>query len=124
MLSHFSCVQLFATLWIIAYQAPLSMGFSGQEYWSGLPCPPPGHLPDTGIKPTSLESPALAGEFLTTAPPGKPRVLRLPEGRENFITHSINCYIIPHSINNAEHQDGNDVLPPFATPLNTGEYNW
>ena len=64
-LSHSSRVQLFATPWTVARQAPLSMGFSRQEYWSGLPCPPPGHLPDPGIKPTSLMSPALAGEFFT-----------------------------------------------------------
>ena len=53
-------------------QAPLSMEFSRQEYWSGLPFPPPGHLPDPGIKLTSLVSPTLAGGFLTTAPPGNP----------------------------------------------------
>ena len=47
----FSCVWLCVTLWIVACQAPLSMGFSRQEYWSGLPCPPPGDLPDPGIKP-------------------------------------------------------------------------
>ena len=47
-LSHFSCVQLFAALWTISQQPPLSMGFSRQEYWSGLPCPPPGHLPNPG----------------------------------------------------------------------------
>ena len=46
--------------------APLSMGFSRQEYWSGLPCPAPGDLPNPGIKPTSLESPALEGRFFTT----------------------------------------------------------
>ena len=56
-LSH---VQLFAALWTVAHKAPLSMGFSRQEYWSGVPCPPPGDLPDPGIKPTSLASPALA----------------------------------------------------------------
>ena len=56
-----------ATLWTIAYQAPLSMGFSRQEYWSGLPCPPPGDLPDPGIEPMSLMSPALAGEFFNTS---------------------------------------------------------
>ena len=50
-LSH---AQLFATLCTIAHQAPLSMGFSRQEYWSGLPCPPPGDLPYPGIEPTSL----------------------------------------------------------------------
>ena len=48
-LSHFSCVQLFVTLWSVAHQAPLSMGFSRQEHWSGLPCSPPGDLPDPGI---------------------------------------------------------------------------
>ena len=58
MLSHFSCVQLFETLWTVA---PLFMRFSRQEYWSGLPCPSPGDLPDPGIKPRSLMSPALAG---------------------------------------------------------------
>ena len=57
MLSHLSHVQLFETLWAVAYQAPLSIGFSRKEYWSGLPCPPPGDLPDPGIKPVSPESP-------------------------------------------------------------------
>ena len=65
-LSPFSRVQLFATLWTAACQASLSMGFSRQEYWSGLPCLPP-DLPDLGIKPASLSSPALAGEFCTTS---------------------------------------------------------
>ena len=68
----FSHVRLFATPWIAAHQAPLSMGFSGQEYWSGLPFPSPGDLPDPGIVPTPLAPPALAGGFFTTAPPGKP----------------------------------------------------
>ena len=67
--SRFSRVWLFATLWTIASQAPLSMGFSRQEYWSGLPCPPPGDLPDSGIEPAS---PALASRFFTAEPPGKP----------------------------------------------------
>ena len=53
LLSHFSHIQGFATLWTVARQAPLSMGFSRQEYWSGLPCPPPGDLPDPGIEPRS-----------------------------------------------------------------------
>ena len=64
-----SCVRLFATLWTVAYQAPPSMGFSRQEYWSGLPFPPPGDLPNSGIKPSS---PALAGRFFTTELTGKP----------------------------------------------------
>ena len=65
-LSHFSHVQLSATLWTVARQAPPSMGFSRQEYWNGLPCPPPWYLPDPGIGPVSLTSPALAGGFFTT----------------------------------------------------------
>ena len=53
-------------------QAPLSMGFSRQEYWSGLPCPPPGDPPDTEIEAESLMSPVLTGGFFTTEPHGKP----------------------------------------------------
>ena len=64
--------QLFATPWTVARQALLSMGFSRQEYWSGLPCPPPGDLPNPGIEPTSLTSPALAGRFFTTHHLGSP----------------------------------------------------
>ena len=61
-----SRVRLCVTPRTVACQAPLSMGFSRQEYWSGLPCPPPGHPPNPGIKPGSLMSPALAGGFFTT----------------------------------------------------------
>ena len=63
-LSCFSCVQLFATLWTAAHQAPLSIGFSRQEYWSGFPFSSPGDLPDPGIE---AASPALAGGFFTTS---------------------------------------------------------
>ena len=63
-----SRVQLFATPWTVAHQAPLSMGFSRQEYWSGLPFPSPGDLSDPGIKP---RSPALQVDALTSEPPGK-----------------------------------------------------
>ena len=59
-------VRLFTTPRTVAHQAPLSMGFSRQEYWSGLPFPSPGHLPDAGIKPVSLMFPALASRFFTT----------------------------------------------------------
>ena len=69
MLSH---VCPFVAPWTVARQAPLSMGFSSQEYWSGLPFSSPGDGPDPGIKPVSPVSPALAGEFFTTAPPEKP----------------------------------------------------
>ena len=65
LLSRFSRVRLSATLLTVAHQAPLSIGFFGQEYWSGLPCPPPEDLLHLGIKRTSLMSPALAGEFFT-----------------------------------------------------------
>ena len=67
MLSRFSHVQLFETQGTAACQAPLFMGFSRQEDWSGLLCPPPRDLPHLGIKPTSLTSPALAGTFFTTS---------------------------------------------------------
>ena len=65
-----SRVQLFATLWTVVYQAPLSMGFSRQEYWSGLPFPSPADLPDPGIEP---RSPELQADALTSEPPGKPQ---------------------------------------------------
>ena len=66
-LSSFSHVQLFESPWTVAHQASLSMGCSRQEYWSGLPCPPPGELPNPRIKPSSLTLPALAGGFFTTS---------------------------------------------------------
>ena len=65
-----SCVQLCVTLWTVALQAPLSMGFSKQEYWRGLPFPPPGDLPKPGFEPTS---PVLAGGYVTIEPPRKPK---------------------------------------------------
>ena len=67
-LSH---VWLFATPWTVALQSALPMGFSRQEYWSGWPFPPPRYLPNTGIKPASFSSPALAGKFFTSVPLGK-----------------------------------------------------
>ena len=67
LLSHFSRVQLCVTLWTVACQASRSMGFSREEYWSGQPCLPSGDLPDSGMEPRSLKSPALAGEFFTTS---------------------------------------------------------
>ena len=83
-LSH---VRLFATLWTVARQAPLSMGFSRKEYWSGLPCPPPGDLPNPGVKSASPESPALQADSLPLEPSGKlmvyhisSRILGFPGG--------------------------------------------
>ena len=84
-LSHFSRVQLCSTLWTVAQQASLSMGFSRQEYWSGLPCPPPGDLPDPGIELVSLMSPALAhGFFITSATWEAPPVAN--KHRKNYPT--------------------------------------
>ena len=69
---RFSHVWLSETLWTVSRQASLSMGFSRQEYWGGLPCLPPGDLPDPRTEPTYLISPALAGGFFTPVPPGSP----------------------------------------------------
>ena len=69
MLSPFSHVQIFVTPRTVAHQAPLSLGFSRQEHWSGLPFPSPGDLPDPGIEPWS---PAFQANALTSEPPGKP----------------------------------------------------
>ena len=65
------CVQLFVTQWTVDYQVPQSMGFSRQEYWSGLPFSSPGDLLDPGMELISPEAPALAGRFFTTEPPEK-----------------------------------------------------
>ena len=65
-----SRVQLFATLWTVGHQAPASTGFPKQEYWSGLPFPSPGNLPNSGIEP---RSPSLQADALTSEPPGKPK---------------------------------------------------
>ena len=102
MLSHFSHVQLFETLWTVALQAPLFMGFFRQEYWSGLPFPPPGDLPNPRIKPTSPVSPALAGGFFTISTTWEalqPRELRpnllnaLPRKRQSSCPCS-HCLVI------------------------------
>ena len=69
LLSHFSCVRLFAIPWTVAHQAPLFMEFPRQEYWSGWPCPSPGDLPNPRIKPGS---PALQADSLPSEPSGKP----------------------------------------------------
>ena len=70
--SHFSCIRLLMTLWTVALQAPLSMGFSRQEYWSGLPRPPPGDLSDPGTEPKSLGLLRWQVGSLPLTPPGKP----------------------------------------------------
>ena len=70
---QFGCIQLFWTLWTVAHQALLSMGFSRQEHWSGLPCPPPGDLSGPGTEPMSPASPELQVDSLSTGPSGKTR---------------------------------------------------
>ena len=67
-----SCVRLFATPWTVAHHAPLSMGFPRQEYWSGVPFPPPEDLPIPGTEPMSPASLALADRFFAAEPSGKP----------------------------------------------------
>ena len=83
MLSQFSCVQLFATLQTVAHQVPLSMGFSGQDYWNALPFSPPGDLPNPRIEPASLASPVLASGFFTTSATWE-------------TVHIYHCYIYKH----------------------------
>ena len=77
----FSRVQLFATPWTVAYQAPPSLGFSRQKYWSGFPFPSPGDLPNPGIK---ARSPALQADTLPSEPPGKPLIIGLIIDREGI----------------------------------------
>ena len=87
-LSH-SVVSDFVTLWAVARQAPLFMGFSRQEYWSGLPFPPSGDHPDLGIEPASPVAPAFAGRFFSIEPPGKPWEIIIIA----FISVSFDCCI-------------------------------
>ena len=82
-----------------AHQGPLSMGFSRQEYCSGLPLPSPGDLPDPGIEPVSLVSPALAGRFFTTAPPGKPQISPVGISYRILLTNST-CMLLYFVIDN------------------------
>ena len=91
-----SRIRLFTTPWPVAHQAPLSMGFFRQEYWSGLPFPPPGDHPNPGIEPTSPVSPALQADSLPTKPLGKPLVhftLR-KEKDVHFISNTVSCQVL------------------------------
>ena len=96
-----SRVQLFATLWIIAHQAPLSMRFSKQEYWSRLPCPPPGDLPNPRIEPSSLTS-LLHWQVgsLPLAPPGKPLFLCMSLVAQSFpaLCDCMDCSLLASSV--------------------------
>ena len=86
--------RIFVTAWTVAHKAPLSMEFSKQEYWNGLPIPTPGDLPNPGTEPTSLMSPALASEFFTTsdtreAPRAEYASLTIPAAQGRL--HSLAC---------------------------------
>ena len=89
--SHFSPVRFLVTLWTVALQAALSMGFSRQEYWSGLPRPPPGDLPDRGIEPMSLVYPSLTDSFYI---PGTTRTTSTTWEAPWFRGVSINIWIV------------------------------
>ena len=82
MLSH---VRLFTIPWTVAHQAPLSMGFSRQEYWSGVPLPSLGYLPNSGMELRSLASPALESGFFMTVPPGNFKFLVIPLRKQKDI---------------------------------------
>ena len=123
-------VQLFATPWTIACQAPLSVEFSRQEHWSGLPLPTPGDLP-VGTEPVSLASPALAGRFFTTEPPGKLHGVSNPSSKSiEFgagLSDALNqgvcwemgvCMLIPFRIlEHSRGQDGVGSSPRLETGL-------
>ena len=91
-LSH---VRLFVSPWTVAYQAPLSMAFSRQEYWSGLPFPPPEDLPDPGIEPMSPVTPAQGGTFFITVPPGKPQLQIIPDSISGAVFEEDKLLSIP-----------------------------
>ena len=88
LLSLVQLFQVFATLWTVAHQAPLSMGFTKQEYWSELPLQPPGDLPDPGIEPESPVSPAMAEGFFTPEPWGFP--LQIWGSEKSFVSLLLN----------------------------------
>ena len=133
MLSHFSRVQLFVTTWTVAHQAPLSMGFSRQECWTRLSCPPPGDLPDPGIRPVSFISPALAGQFSTpstkvhgecwaseatglllwqaSSPPLAPRYM----GNAGLVKPLVSCCVL-HGVASLDQRVRDSIL--MAHPLN------
>ena len=102
-LSHFSRIRLCVTLWTVARQVPLSMGLSRQEYWSRSLCPPPGDLPNPGIKPTYLMSTCIGRLVIYQAPPGKPNLFGTRDqfhGRQYFSRAGVrDGFILEHYIN-------------------------
>ena len=116
-------VWLSATPWTVARQAPLSMEFSRQGRWSGLPCPPPGDLTNPGIKPVSLVSPALAGVFFTTVPPGKSQLtLYLNQMNESYQLREnryigVWLYCVTESLREQQSQQ-KGLVPSFSENAN------
>ena len=110
MFIHFSHVQLCVTLWTVARQPPLSMGFSRQEYWSGLPCPSPGDLPNLGIEPVSPVSPALQVDSLPLSHVGSPNHWGLKSKSRKLRDTWSNGQILPWSIN-CSRAKANEVFP-------------
>ena len=106
---HTQFCRLFAAPWTVACHAPLSMEFSRQEHWSRLPCPPPEDLPNSGIKPECPTSPALAGGFFTTEPPGNPN---------RGITSSVHVALKP------ELCPGHEFSAAWSSPEGEGEGLW
>ena len=104
MLSCFIHVWLFVTSWTVAFQAPLSMGFSRQEYWSGLPCPPPGNLPNPGMEPPSLCLLHQQAGSLPLVPPGKP----IQPHAVQFSCSAVSYSLWPHGLQHAR--------PPCPSP--------
>ena len=97
MLSRFSHARLLAALWTVAHQAPLSMGFSRQGCWSGLPCPSPRDLPDPGIEPVSPVNPASQADYLLLSYQGSPQAyLGLPL-LQCFLPYFVNNSLSPHT---------------------------
>ena len=99
-LSCFSCVQLFVTLWTVACHVFLSMGFFRQQYWSGLSCPPPGDLPNPGIKPASLCLLHWQAGYLPLMPPEKPTLRYI--SRENSNLRYLNLHVHSSTIYNSQ----------------------
>ena len=135
MLSYFSHVRLSATLWTIAHQAPLSMGFSRQEHSSGLPCPPPGDLPDPRIKPESPVAPALADRFVITS-----TTWEAPQSTISFVQslrscptlcNSMDCSIsgfpahhqLPELAQTHVHQVGDAIQPSHSLSHSPSAFN-
>ena len=122
MLSHFSCVWLFATPWTVAHQTPLSLGFSRQEYWSQFPFPSAGD-PNPGIELMSLTSPVLQEGPLPLASPGKPET-RLHCSNNQFKFQWLNTTKVYFSLCSASWAGHQGILLSTGeTPLNTGIYN-